>query len=97
MSTVSTGPVKKPLKVGVLLVGAVQLLDFSPVDLFAMLAPEYLKACLLPEQIVALGQEIEFLYISGTKKDISGDSIESLTADVGVRVTVSIHTARYKP
>ena len=97
MSTASTVLVKKPLKVGVLLVGAVQLLDFSPVDLFAMLTPEYLKACLVPEEVVALGQEIEFLYISGTRKDINGDSIESLTADVGVRVTVSISHARCKP
>lgn len=91
MSSIASESAKKPLRVGVLLCDAVQFLDVSPVDLFGMLTPEYLKACCLPDAVVAMGQEIEFLYISGSEEnEADATSFISLTANVGLHLTVSM-------
>jgi hypothetical protein len=75
-----------PLRVGVLLCGTVQLLDLAAVDLLGMVTPEYLRMCRIPDQLVALGQPIEFAYIGEGKK--AGEVLET-TASAKIVMTVS--------
>ncbi|KAH1485174.1 hypothetical protein KXV81_004393 [Aspergillus fumigatus] len=54
---------RKPLRVGVLLVGTVQLLDLAAVDLLFMIDPSYLTACTLPKPLIELGRPVSVVYI----------------------------------
>jgi putative intracellular protease/amidase len=54
----------KRLRIGVFIPGGAQLLDMSPVDLFGMLSPDYLRACQLPGPLVALGVPSTIHYIA---------------------------------
>ncbi|KAI5122023.1 hypothetical protein M0805_008014 [Coniferiporia weirii] len=85
--TSASGP--GPLKVGVLLCGNVQLLDAAAVDLFTMMTPWYLRACQLPDSIVALGRDVKFHYIKDVETDSAADGKAHalLTADMQVRTT----------
>ena len=74
-----------PLRVGVLHCGPVQLLDLAAVDLLGMLTPESLRASQFPDELVALGTEIEFRYFGEGKKE--GETI-FVTADLKVVMTV---------
>ncbi|KAI9873326.1 MAG: hypothetical protein M1830_000541 [Pleopsidium flavum] len=86
-TTTTTSPT--PIVFGVLLLGAgVQLLDVSPVDIFGMLDPAYLRACQLPENVVAQGVDVEFHYITE-----SDEALHPMTAGAKIGVTDSIHTS----
>ncbi|KAH8112462.1 class I glutamine amidotransferase-like protein [Phellopilus nigrolimitatus] len=88
MSEQPTRAENAPLRVGMLLCGEVQLLDAAAVDLFAMLTPAYLRACKLPETIVAQGHDIEFRYITDSVKSADAALTHaSLTGDVHIRLT----------
>ncbi|KAJ5592461.1 hypothetical protein N7537_009365 [Penicillium hordei] len=69
-----------PLRIGVLLVGTVQLLDLSAVDLLYMTTPEYLQECSLPQPLIDLGRPCEIHYIAhnGPNKTVNTTSQMSL-------------------
>lgn len=78
------GTPARPLQVGVLLISElVQLLDLAPIDLLATLHPEYLNACGLPEEIVALGIKSEIYYITE-----DGEKPVKMTSGVRIQPTV---------
>lgn len=87
----NTTHTKKPQRIGILLcaepgpIPSVQLLDTAAVDIFFVIAPEFLKLCGFPESAVAQGQDYEFLYIA--EKEI-GDKV-LLSAGLTCAVTVS--------
>ena len=83
--TMSSNP--QALHVGVLLFNGAQLFDAAAVDLLGMLTPEYLQHCRLPDQLVALGQEMVFHYIAESR--VEGEDSVNLTAAFGCKVTVS--------
>ncbi|CAI7611334.1 unnamed protein product [Penicillium pancosmium] len=75
----------RPLQVGVLLISdLVQLLDLAPIDLLTTLQPEYLNACGLPEEIVAIGIKSEIHYITE-----DGEKPVQMTSGVRIQPTVS--------
>jgi hypothetical protein len=62
----------------------VQLLDLAPIDLLTTLQPEYLNACGLPEEIVAIGIKSEIHYITE-----DGEKPVQMTSGVRIQPTVS--------
>lgn len=78
-------------RIGVLLVGDVQLLDASPIDLFAMLTPAYLEACGFPQPVISSGQDMAIHYISQTP------NLNACTANAALRVTDSLESADCAP
>ncbi|KAH8703731.1 ThiJ/PfpI family protein [Talaromyces proteolyticus] len=83
----------KELKIGVLLTAPVQLLDFAPIDLFAMATPEYLSLCNIPPPIVSLAKPCK-IYNIGKKSASSTDNesdkdrkIQQVTATSGIVLT----------
>ncbi|OCL03526.1 PfpI endopeptidase-like protein [Glonium stellatum] len=83
----------KPVRIGVFVVPPIQLLDFSPVDLFNMLTKEYLTACNLPSPLVALAIPISITYISFD----GANSIAPCTANVGLRINAGLSDAGVQP
>jgi len=83
----------KPLQIGVFVPECVQLLDLSPIDLFGMLDPEYLRACQLPEALTTLGVSSNIHYISLPE---AGEHIE-LTAKAVLRVSKTIKDPEVQP
>ncbi|KAE8452154.1 hypothetical protein EG329_001621 [Mollisiaceae sp. DMI_Dod_QoI] len=81
------------LHIGVFIPQTVQLLDLSPIDLFGMLNPEYLRACQLPEPLCALGipSTIHYVSVPGT-----GTHVE-LTASASLKVTKTIDDPEVQP
>ncbi|CAI7625429.1 unnamed protein product [Penicillium discolor] len=69
-----------PLRIGVLLVGTVQLLDLSSVDLLYMTTPKYLQECSIPQPLINLGRPCEIHYIAhnGPNKTVNTTSQMSL-------------------
>lgn len=82
-----------PIRIGVLLVGPVQLLDVSPVDLFGMLTTEYLTACRLPKPLVDGALQIESTYIS----EAGAGKIAECTANAGLRVNADLKDVKSAP
>lgn len=79
---------KSIIKVGILLcAGGVQFLDASAVDLLAICTPEYMKACQLPDALVAMGKEYDFRYIA----ESGPGSHITLTGGVKVLISVGSH------
>lgn len=74
-----------PLRIGTLFVGsAIQLLDASAVDILAMHSKDYLKSIgIIPEALLAQGQDMEFLYIAE-----QGNGLFKLTGGLDVNITV---------
>jgi putative intracellular protease/amidase len=85
--------VPKHIHIGVFIPKTVQLLDLSPIDLFGMISPEYLRACQLPEPLIALGIPSTIHYISVPE---SGTHVE-LTASASLRVTKTINDIEVQP
>jgi len=83
----------KHLRVGVFVPKGAQLLDLSPVDLFGMLAPEYLQACHLPSAVYSLGTRSTIHYIALPS---TGTHVE-LTASAFLRVSKTIEDAEVQP
>ncbi|KIW19347.1 hypothetical protein PV08_03642 [Exophiala spinifera] len=81
------------LRVGMLLVPPVQLLDASPIDLFGMLSPEYLKACGLPQPLLDLAIPVSLHYISQS----GPNSYASMTSDATLPVTDSLTSPGVQP
>ena len=93
----------KTLRIGVLILPPSQLLDVSPIDLFGMLAREYLEACRLPAPILALGISVEIHYISATASPQPEstasleDTLAECTAKAALRVTATVCDAAIAP
>lgn len=83
----------KHLNIGVFMPKGVQLLDLSPVDLFGMMSPDYLRACQLPEPLIALGIPSTIHYISVPE---TGTHVE-LTAGASLKVTKIIDDPEVQP
>ncbi|KAL9119853.1 MAG: hypothetical protein Q9187_003589, partial [Circinaria calcarea] len=84
----STAETPAPLQVGIILLSdGVQLLDVSSADILGMMQPSYLRACSLPESIIAQGVEMEFHYVTE-----SGEGMQAMTAGFRLGVTDSIAT-----
>jgi hypothetical protein len=73
----------KELRISVFIPSGAQLLELSPIDLFGMMSPEYLRACILPALIVEMGMPSTVYYISMPE---SGTHIE-LTAKVILEIS----------
>jgi transcriptional regulator GlxA family with amidase domain len=83
----------KHLRIGVFIPKTVQLLDLSPIDLFGMLDPTYLRACNLPAPLIALGTPSTIHYISLP----SSGSHVTLTAGITVKVTATTEDKEVQP
>jgi hypothetical protein len=97
-----TTPTPTPLRIGVLLLPAVQLLDLSPIDLFAMLTKDYLCACNLPTPLVSLGIPVTISYISSLPLPSPPSTTPSppltpLTASARLALTTSISSPTTAP
>ncbi|MCJ1475380.1 hypothetical protein MMC13_004042 [Lambiella insularis] len=79
-------PVHTPIHISVLLVPPTQLLDVSPIDLFAMLTEPYLSICFLPAPIIAGSVPLSISYVS----EAGPDHPAECTANAGLRVTASL-------
>lgn len=75
-----------PLQIGVLLVGTVQLLDLSPVDLLYMATPEYLQSCSLPQPLIDMSRPCEIHYIAQKGKN----ALSNTTAQMSLQITDSL-------
>jgi DJ-1/PfpI family len=81
------------LRIGVFVPRTVQLLDLSPIDLFGMISPEYLRACQLPAPLVDLGIPSTIHYISMPD---SGTHIE-LTASASLKISKTTKDKEVQP
>ncbi|KAK0119028.1 hypothetical protein ONS96_012097 [Cadophora gregata f. sp. sojae] len=81
------------LRIGVFVPVGAQLLDLSPIDLFAMLSPKYLTACTLPAPLVNLGTRSVIHYIALPQ---TGAHVE-LTANAFLKVSKTIKDAEVQP
>jgi putative intracellular protease/amidase len=86
-------PPEKHLRIGAYIPSTIQLLDLSPIDLFAMLDPVYLTACQLPAPLIALGIPSTIHYISVPS---SGAYIET-TAKASIRITKTTQDPEVQP
>jgi transcriptional regulator GlxA family with amidase domain len=84
-------PPQKVLRIGVFLAAEVQLLDLSPIDLFAMLSPSYLETCKLPAPLIALGIPFIIHYISLSTPEIS------LTSSLTIKTPKTIKDEDVQP
>ncbi|KAJ5530658.1 hypothetical protein N7527_004051 [Penicillium freii] len=82
-----------PLRIGVLLVGTVQLLDLSAVDLLYMTTPEYLEECSLPQPLIDLGRPCEIHYIAHN----GPNSTVNTTAQMSLQLTDSLTDSAVSP
>lgn len=79
---------KPPTRIGVLLVDTVQLLDLSPIDLFAMLDPPYLSNPVVPAPLKVGAIPMEIIYISN--KAGGPHALQDCTAKAALRVDATI-------
>jgi transcriptional regulator GlxA family with amidase domain len=84
------------LRIGVLVVPPIQLLDISPVDLFAMMTQSYFRACNLPEPLIATAIPDSQLTISYISMAGSG-SVSPTTANLGLHIDTGIDDPRVAP
>ncbi|EKV04465.1 ThiJ/PfpI family protein [Penicillium digitatum] len=82
-----------PLRIGVLLVGTVQLLDLSAVDLLYMTTPEYLQECSLPQPLVNLGRACEIHYIAHNGPNTTVNT----TSQMSIQLTDSLIDSSVSP
>jgi transcriptional regulator GlxA family with amidase domain len=82
---------QKRLRIGVFIADAVQLLDLSPIDLFAMLDPSYISACNLPAPILSLAIPSTIHYISLSAPEVA------LTASLVVKTPKTIADKEVQP
>lgn len=76
---------KPPTRIGILLIDTVQLLDLSPIDIFAMLDPPYLSNPYMPAPLKAGAIPMDIMYISNNK-----DALHDCTAKAALRVDAAI-------
>ncbi|CAI7578126.1 unnamed protein product [Penicillium glandicola] len=82
-----------PLRIGVLLIGTVQLLDLSSVDLLYMTTPEYLQECSLPQPLVDMGRACEIHYIA---HDGANETVNT-TSQMSIQLTDSLTDSAVSP
>ncbi|KAF2197388.1 class I glutamine amidotransferase-like protein [Delitschia confertaspora ATCC 74209] len=82
-----------PVHIGVLIVPPVQLLDISPVDLFAMMTKSYLSACKLPDPLIAQGLDLKITWISFSGPNTLG----KLTADASIAINAGLDDPSVAP
>lgn len=83
----------KAISIGVFVPAGAQLLDLSPIDLFGMLSPEYLRACQLPAPLVKLGTPSAIHYISMPE---TGTHVE-MTANAFLRISKRTEDKEVQP
>jgi len=83
----------KELRIGVFTPSGAQLLDLSPIDLFGVMYPEYLRACILSVLIVEMGMPSTIYYISMPE---SGTHIE-LTAKAILEISKTTKDKEVQP
>lgn len=89
----TTSPNPKKIVLGILLLPpVVQLLDLAAVDILAMLDRSYLRACDLPEHVVARGVETEYHYICE-----SGEGWCGITTGGRMGATVRLSSSWFLP
>ncbi|CAL8580329.1 hypothetical protein XPA_006057 [Xanthoria parietina] len=76
-----------PLKVGVLLCSATQLMDVAPLDMLGMLDKHWVQTAQLPEYLASKALDIEYCFINET-----GESPHPMTGGFKLAVTHSIET-----
>ncbi|KAK5227728.1 hypothetical protein LTR47_008535 [Exophiala xenobiotica] len=81
------------LRVGMLLIPPVQLLDAAAIDVFGMLAPDYLNACGLPQPLLDLAIPVTLHYISQS----GPDSHVPMTSSATLPVTDSLTSPAVRP
>ncbi|KAJ5210776.1 DJ-1 domain InhA-type [Penicillium cf. griseofulvum] len=81
------------LRIGVLLVGTVQLLDLAAIDLLYMTTPEYLQECSLPQPLVDMGRPCSIDYIAhdGANRTVN------TTSQMTIQLTNSLTDAAVSP
>jgi putative intracellular protease/amidase len=82
----------KELRIGVFIPVGAQLLDLSPIDLFSMITPDYLRACTLPTPIVNLGTPCTIHYIS-----MPGNEHIEMTAQAFLRISKTTEDKEVQP
>ena len=80
-------------RIGVLLLPGVQLLDFSCIDLFGMLTPEYLNATPLPQPLKDLAVSVDIKYITQT----GSSKLAELTANIEIRIDCDLEAEAVQP
>ncbi|KAJ5372617.1 DJ-1 domain InhA-type [Penicillium concentricum] len=78
-----------PLRIGVLLVGTVQLLDLAAIDLLYMTTPEYLQECSLPQPLVDMGRPCEIHYIAHDGPNTTVNTTSQMTIQLTNSLTDS--------
>ncbi|ORX93756.1 PfpI endopeptidase-like protein [Clohesyomyces aquaticus] len=87
---------QNPLHIAVLLHPPIQLLDLSPIDLFAMLSVSYLTACSLPPSLIALGIPDSSLRITYVAPEGAG-SLADTTAMLNLQATAGLTDSVVQP
>jgi transcriptional regulator GlxA family with amidase domain len=77
------------LHIGVLLVAPIQLLDISPIDLFAMATQEYFQQCFLPQPLIDIAiptnaLTISYIAASGPNTTVPTTARLNLGVDAGL-------------
>ncbi|KAJ5565898.1 hypothetical protein N7535_007536 [Penicillium sp. DV-2018c] len=86
-----------PLRIGVLLIGTIQLLDLATIDLLYMTSPTYLTSLSLPQTLVSMGRPCEFHYISSsihnsTANPDTNKTTTTTTTTSQLTITLTDHT-----
>ncbi|KAJ5970648.1 uncharacterized protein N7479_000566 [Penicillium vulpinum] len=81
------------LRIGILLVGTVQLLDLAAIDLFYMTTPEYLQECSLPQPLVDMGRPCEIHYIAHNGPNATVNT----TSQMSIQLTDSLTGSAVSP
>lgn len=85
-----------PFRIGVLIVPPIQLLDVSPIDLFAMATQSYFRACNLPKPLVDTAipdDDLSITYISHTGANSTGPT----TARLGIHIDTGVDDPKVAP
>ena len=89
-------PEDPSLRIGVYMIGAVQLLDVASVDIFSCLSREYLQDTPMPQPVKDLAIEVTIKYITPTAPS-SPDYISPVTAQTALKVHHSIKDSEVQP
>ncbi|KAF2258932.1 class I glutamine amidotransferase-like protein [Lojkania enalia] len=85
-----------PTIIGVLIVSPIQLLDLSPIDLFAMMTRSYFEACRPPQPLLDLSipdKDLKIIYVSSS----GPNTVAQTTANVGITINVGLDDPAVAP
>ncbi|KAF2008094.1 class I glutamine amidotransferase-like protein [Amniculicola lignicola CBS 123094] len=85
-----------PLHIGVLIVPPIQLLDLSPIDLFAMATQDYFRACNFPAPLIAIALptalfKISYIALSGP------NTFAPSTPSLDLKITAGLNDESVQP